>query len=135
MVFGTFDIFHPGHVNFLRQARKYGDYLIVIIARDKTVLNIKKSLPRYQEKKRLAEIIKSNLTDKAVLGSLRDKYQVVKKYQPAVICLGYDQKKFINQLAEKLKQFKLKTKIVRLKPYRPKIYKSSKLNGDLNKIK
>jgi len=135
MVFGTFDIFHPGHVNFLRQARKYGDYLIVIIARDKTVLNIKKSLPRYQEKKRLAEIIKSNLTDKAVLGSLRDKYQVVKKYQPAVICLGYDQKNFINQLAEKLKQFKLKTKIVRLKPYRPKIYKSSKLNGDLNKIK
>jgi len=127
MVFGTFDIFHPGHVNFLRQARKYGDYLIVIIARDKTVLNIKKSLPRYQEKKRLAEIIKSNLTDKAVLGSLLDKYQVVKKYQPAVICLGYDQKKFINQLAEKLKQFKLKTKIVRLKPYRPKIYKSSKL--------
>jgi len=127
MVFGTFDIFHPGHVNFLRQARKYGDYLIVIIARDKTVLNIKKSLPRYQEKKRLAEIIKSNLTDKAVLGSLRDKYQVVKKYQPAVICLGYDQKNFINQLAEKLKQFKLKTKIVRLKPYRPKIYKSSKL--------
>ncbi|PIT94650.1 FAD synthase, partial [Candidatus Falkowbacteria bacterium CG10_big_fil_rev_8_21_14_0_10_38_22] len=126
MVFGTFDIFHPGHVNFLRQARKYGDYLIVIIARDKTVLNIKKSLPRYQEKKRLAEIIKSNLTDKAVLGSLRDKYQVVKKYQPAVICLGYDQKNFINQLAEKLKQFKLKTKIVRLKPYRPKIYKSSK---------
>ncbi|PJB16843.1 FAD synthase, partial [Candidatus Falkowbacteria bacterium CG_4_9_14_3_um_filter_38_19] len=125
MVFGTFDIFHPGHVNFLRQARKYGDYLIVIIARDKTVLNIKKSLPRYQEKKRLAEIIKSNLTDKAVLGSLRDKYQVVKKYQPAVICLGYDQKNFINQLAEKLKQFKLKTKIVRLKPYRPKIYKSS----------
>ncbi|NCO79911.1 FAD synthase, partial [Candidatus Falkowbacteria bacterium] len=120
MVFGTFDIFHPGHVNFLRQARKYGDYLIVIIARDKTVLNIKKSLPRYQEKKRLAEIIKSNLTDKAVLGSLRDKYQVVKKYQPAVICLGYDQKNFINQLAEKLKQFKLKTKIVRLKPYRPK---------------
>jgi len=35
MVFGTFDIFHPGHRSFLNQAKKYGNYLIVVVARDK----------------------------------------------------------------------------------------------------
>jgi len=26
MVFGTFDIFHSGHINFLEQARQEGDF-------------------------------------------------------------------------------------------------------------
>ncbi|HLC71304.1 MAG TPA: adenylyltransferase/cytidyltransferase family protein, partial [Candidatus Nanoarchaeia archaeon] len=34
MCFGTFDILHPGHLHYLQQAKKYGDYLMVVIARD-----------------------------------------------------------------------------------------------------
>lgn len=34
MVFGVFDGLHPGHRAFLRQARKKGDKLIVVVARD-----------------------------------------------------------------------------------------------------
>ena len=41
ILFGTFDIFHKGHKNFLEQAQEFGDYLIVVIARDKTVKKIK----------------------------------------------------------------------------------------------
>ncbi|HEY4500387.1 MAG TPA: adenylyltransferase/cytidyltransferase family protein, partial [Candidatus Paceibacterota bacterium] len=41
MVFGTFDILHPGHLYFLRAAKKLGDYLIVSLARDVNVRKIK----------------------------------------------------------------------------------------------
>jgi len=42
MVFGTFDVFHKGHESFLRQAYCYGDFLVAVVARDKTVAKIKK---------------------------------------------------------------------------------------------
>ena len=128
MTFGTFDIFHPGHESFLKQARKFGDYLIVVIARDKTVRIVKKRFSQNNEINRQRAVVKSNLADKVILGSLKDKYQVIKKYQPEIICLGYDQTVFIENLREKLKEFGMeKTKIVKLKPYYPEKYKSSKL--------
>ncbi len=128
MVFGTFDIFHEGHKNFLKQARVYGDYLIVVVARDETVEKVKKRLSQNDENTRL-EIIKENgLADEVILGSLENKYKVIEKYKPDVICLGYDQGTFTEDLREKLKELGLSdTKIVRLKSYHPEKYKSSKL--------
>ena len=41
LTFGTFDIFHPGHLHYLKEAKKHGNCLIVIIARDTTVQRIK----------------------------------------------------------------------------------------------
>jgi len=40
MVFGTFDIFHQGHKYFSQQAKKYGKFLIVVIAHNATVKQI-----------------------------------------------------------------------------------------------
>ena len=127
MVFGTFDILHPGHLNFFKQAREFGNFLIAVIARDKTVLKIKGRLPKNNEKKRLNNLKNNNLIDKAILGGLKDKYEIIKKLKPDIICLGYDQKAFIEELKNKIKDFGLKIKIVRLKSYKPEIYKSSKL--------
>jgi len=128
MVFGTFDIFHKGHESFLKQARKYGDYIIAIIARDKTVLNVKKQKTLNSEQERFKILSGSKLIDEVVLGSLGDKYTVIKKYQPDVICLGYDQKAFIENLKSKLGEFGLdKTRVIRLKSYYPEKYKTSLL--------
>ena len=127
MAFGTFDILHKGHENFLKQAKFYGNYLIIVIARDKTVLKIKGKLPRNNEKERLKKVGDSKLADKIILGSLTDKYKAIKKYKPDIICLGYDQQAFTEKLEEKLKEYNLlNTKIVRLKAYCPEKYKSSK---------
>ncbi len=136
MLFGTFDIFHKGHKNFLKQAREYGDYLIVVVARDETVEKVKKRLPQNDEGSRLEIIRKSDLADEAVLGSLKNKYKAIEKYKPNVICLGYDQKTFTENLREKLKEFNLSdTKIVYLRSYYPEKYKSSKLRKSIKKMK
>ena len=128
MAFGTFDIFHRGHESFLKQARELGDCLIVIVARDKTVEKIKGRLSQDNERARLQIIKKSDLADKTVLGSLTDKYAAIKKYRPAIICLGYDQKVDLEELKEKLIEFNLfETKLIKLDSFHPEKYKSSKL--------
>ena len=127
MVFGTFDILHKGHLSFFRQAKKYGDILIVVIGRDKTVKKIKGKKPRNKEVKRLLNVTLLKSVNLAVLGSIKDPYKIIGEYKPNVICLGYDQNSYTDKLREELKKRKLKAKIVRLKPYKEHIYKSSKI--------
>jgi len=132
MVFGTFDIFHKGHIDFLKQAKKFGDYLIVVVARDATVKKVKGQLPQNKEGSRARIIASNSLAERVTLGGLKSKYSIIRKYKPEVICLGYDQKFFIDNLREELKKINLeKTKIIKLKPYKPEIYKSSKLKNKI----
>lgn len=121
MLFGTFDIVHPGHVNLFRQARKFGDYIIAVIARDLTVEKLKGKLPRNGEKARQRALKRLNLADKVVLGNLRDKYGAIKRYRPDVICLGYDQAAFTDELKN------LGIKVIRLKSFQPNKFKTSKI--------
>jgi glycerol-3-phosphate cytidylyltransferase-like family protein len=59
------------------------------------------------------------------LGNPKDKTKVIKEYRPDIIALGYDQFAFTYRLEKFLMDIKLDAKIVRLKPYRPDMYKSS----------
>ena len=132
IVFVTFYIFHDGHKNFFMQAKKYGDFLRVVVARDATVLKVKKYVPKHSEKERMDIIEKSALANEVVLGSLDDKYEVVRDYKPDIICLGYDQKFFVKDLKNKLRDFRLdKADIIRLKSYYPEKYKTSLLKKKL----
>lgn len=125
MVFGTFDIIHPGHEFFLKKAKKLGTYLTVVIARDETVHNLKGSPPRTSEDYRLINLKKFGIANKVILGSLDNKLSVIEKEKPDVIALGYDQKFFVNAL-RKLNVVK-KWKIVRLPSFHAELYKTSKI--------
>lgn len=129
MVFGTFDYLHAGHENLFIQARNHGDYVIAILARDKTVKTIKGDAPDHDEKERLQNLIATGWANEAVLGNEKDKTKVIRHYKPNVIALGYDQFAFTYNLEKLLIDLKLDTKIVRLKPYRPDMYKSSILKN------
>jgi len=129
MAFGTFDIFHKGHESYLKQAKKAGDYLIAVVARDKTVLSVKNKKSGNSEQKRKRILRNSDLADEVILGDLENKYAAIGEYQPDVIALGYDQKVDLTELKAKLKEFKLRSKIVRLKSHKPEIYKLSKLKN------
>lgn len=125
MVFGTFDYLHAGHENLFLQARQLGQEIITVIARDRTVKTIKGQLPDHNEKERLKNLKDTGWSDYVVLGNHKDKSKVIKDYRPAVIALGYDQFAFTYRLEKLLMDLRLDTKIVRLKAYRPNIYKSS----------
>ena len=54
-------------------------------------------------------------------------------YLPKVICLGYDQKWFSNDLENYLKENNLDIEIIRIEPFKEDIYKSSLLKEKLDK--
>ena len=123
MAFGSFDILHKGHEHYLEEARSYGDYLIVVVARDENILRFKGKKPENNEGYRLEQVRKLNFVDEVILGHKDDVFKVLEEFKPDVICLGYDQK--AEKLKEGLGKRNLKAEIVRAKPFKPEIYKSS----------
>jgi FAD synthetase len=127
LVFGTFDLLHAGHLSFLRQARKLGHELIVVVARDANAEKLKGKKPVQNEQTRLNAIMKLPFVTKAMLGQaeLNHRYKLVQQINPDVIALGYDQFLLTTRLKEDLASLGLTVQIVRLKPYRADRYKSS----------
>ena len=60
ITYGTFDLLHYGHINLLRRAKQYGDYLIVALSTDEFNWNQKhkKSYFSYEQRKQLLESIR-----------------------------------------------------------------------------
>ncbi len=130
LAFGTFDLLHPGHEFYLEKAKKYGDTLIVVIARDETAEALNNRRPLHDEKTRLASIKDLPYVDEAFLGNPGDKYAIIEEIEPDVIVFGYDQKSFTDDIEKTLAERELHPKIIRLKEsYEPKLYKSSKLRA------
>ncbi len=128
LVFGTFDILHAGHIHFLKSAKKLGEMLTVVVARDKTVKLLKKKQSVHTEKERVTILRELRCVDQVILGDSKlNVYAVIKKIKPDVIALGYDQIAFTDKLQEKIQEFGLNTKVVRLKSYKNGNHKSSKI--------
>lgn len=144
MVFGVFDLLHPGHLNFLVQASELGDKLVVSIARDINVFKTKGQRPVDDEKHRMKNVSLLPVVDKVVLGGLKDPWPHIQKEKPDIIALGYDQGNYLapsaegrgarqeRGLEEELAKHGLKkTKVVRLKPHWPEVYKSKIIRKNL----
>lgn len=133
MGFGVFDGLHPGHRAFLKRAKRHGGKLIVVVARDSTVKKLKGKMPKENEGKRLTAVRKVREVNLAILGDIKQgSYGVIKKYRPAIICLGYDQKWLEKDLKTRTRQGLIpKIRLVKLKPYKARKFKSSKLNDHL----
>jgi glycerol-3-phosphate cytidylyltransferase len=58
ITFGTFDVFHIGHLRILERAKQFGNYLVVGVSSDKMNYDKKQRLPVYSQEERL-EIIRS----------------------------------------------------------------------------
>lgn len=127
MCFGTFDRLHKGHEYYLRKAKKLGYFLVVVVALDETVRQTKGREPHYSVDERIRRLQELGVADKVVAGNPGDKLKVVADEKPEIICLGYDQKFFTENLKEKLEQRGLKPEIVRIGAYMPAVYKSSRL--------
>lgn len=110
---GVFDILHPGHILFLEEAKKLGDRLVVVVARDRNVEK-RKSQPIIPERQRLEVVSALKAVDEAVLGDHEDFYAPIKEIDPDVIALGRDQRFDAVELEKELAKRNLKAKVVRI---------------------
>jgi FAD synthetase len=118
---GTFDHLHPGHVDFLEQAKTLGDELIVIVARDENVKRIKGIKPEPENLRKL-NLEKTGIPDRVVLGNLdKDPLSILNELLPDIVALGYDQR--VSE--ENIKAILPDCIVIRLKPFHPERFKSS----------
>ena len=127
MCAGTFDVIHPGHLYYLSEAKKHGDKLIVIVARDETSKIFKGKQPVRNEKERLEAVRTLKIVDDAILGKHGNIFDIIQEVTPDVICLGYDQHVQKQQLEDELRKRGIKAEVIRIGSYMPNLYKSSKL--------
>jgi cytidyltransferase-like protein len=131
---GVFDIIHPGHLFTLSSAKNLGDVLIISIAKDETVKNLKNRYPLNGEQIRLNLISSLRIVDLALLGSESDMFKMIETVKPDAIALGYDQKHDTNDLINESNNRGLHIKVVRFSSS-IKNNKSSKIIKDSEAVK
>ena len=116
MATGTFDLLHMGHIYYLREAKKLGDTLVVVVATDSTVRKLKHD-PITPQEIRVNLIKELRMVDEAYLGHEDDMYTIVEEIKPDIIALGFDQIHNDATIKNELKKRKLNVKVVRLSKY------------------
>ncbi len=113
MATGVFDIIHMGHIHFLREAKKLGDELVVVVARDSTASKRGKETVM-DENSRFAIVSELKIVDRAVLGREGDIYETVRDINPDVIALGYDQKFNTEEILKGCQRVGVNARVARL---------------------
>jgi|TARA_B110000014_G_scaffold225220_1_gene183854 cytidyltransferase-like protein len=122
---GVFDIIHPGHIHTLNEAKKLGDFLVVVIATDTTVMKMKKRKPLHNAQARQELVSSLSMVDLCIIGNEEDIFKTVDLIKPQIIALGYDQihqEKFITDGCRKIN---LDVTVARLESPRPETSSSS----------
>ncbi len=91
ITFGTFDVFHVGHVNILERAKLHGSHLIVGVSSDELNRRKKQRLPIYSEDDRKHIIRSLECVDEVFLEeSLELKPEYIKYYNADILVMGDD---------------------------------------------
>jgi glycerol-3-phosphate cytidylyltransferase len=89
---GVFDMFHIGHLNVLKNAKKYCDYLIVGVSTDDLVQSYKKKIPVISFEERIAIVEAIRFVDEVIPQTSMDKYTAWEKLHFDAIFHGDDWK-------------------------------------------
>ena len=126
---GVFDILHVGHLRFLEESKKTGGpdaRLVVVVARDKTVLNRKSRKPILPEDQRRELVAALRVVDRAILGHERlDLLGVLRDIRPDIVCVGYDQNEIKSAVKKLIQKEKLPIRVVQIGRFGPKGLNSS----------
>lgn len=101
LTFGTFDVFHVGHLRLLERARSHGNYLVVGVSTDQLNLSKKGRLPVYSQDER-KEIIAALACVDLVFDeeSLELKGSYIKQFDADVLVMGDDWQGKFDQFSE-----------------------------------
>ena len=89
---GCFDIIHPGHIDYLSQARDLGDILVVGLNTDQSVKRLNKGSNRPINDERTRAYVLAGLAsvDLIVFFDEQTPYNLIKLLQPNVLVKGKD---------------------------------------------
>lgn len=107
-VSGCFDILHGGHIEFFKQAKALGDYLIVSFASDEVLWHYKKRKPSIPQQHKFNLLSELSVIDEVVIGTATkqkgiDFEDAFSKCKPDILAVTEDDKyeKQKRQLCEK----------------------------------
>ncbi len=88
---GSFDLYHPGHVDILRKAKRYGDILVILLNSDSSIRKYKgRNRPIFNQKER-AKILESNQhIDHIIIFPEINPKKYFSLIKPEVFCNGLD---------------------------------------------
>lgn len=91
ITFGTFDVFHVGHVRMLQRAAEYGDRLVVGVSADALNVQKKGRAPVFNQEERMEIVASLRCVDEVfVEESLEQKRDYILKYGADVLVMGDD---------------------------------------------
>lgn len=126
---GVFDIIHPGHLKFLQESKKLGGpraRLVVVVARDRTVIKRKGRRPVIPEQSRREMVAALKPVDKAILGREEADYLgILREVKPDVVSLGYDQNDIRKMVSLIVKREKLPIRVLQVGHFGPRGLDSS----------
>jgi FAD synthetase len=131
LVGGVFDLLHVGHIHTLKSAKSLGDVLVIVVATDTTVSNVKKNRKIYHDQNSRLELVSSiRFVDKAIIGTKKSIYDTVDFVKPDIIALGYDQTHDEKAIKKSCLDRGLQLDVVRLSSPIPQL-KSSMIKSEL----
>jgi len=91
ITFGTFDVFHVGHLRLLERARAFGDRLVVGVSTDDLNISKKGRPPVYPQEERLEIVAALGCVDETFFeDSLEKKGEYIEKYRADILVMGDD---------------------------------------------
>lgn len=131
LVGGVFDLLHAGHIHTLKSAKSLGDVLIIVVATDITVSQLKRNRKIFHDETSRLELVSSiKFVDKAVIGKRKSIYDTVDIVKPDIIALGYDQSHDVKSMKKNCLDRGLNIEVVRLSSPIPQL-KSSVIKSEL----
>jgi choline-phosphate cytidylyltransferase len=91
ITFGTFDVFHVGHLRVLERARELGDRLVVGVSADALNFSKKGRVPVFSQEERCAIVGGLKVVDETFIEeSLEQKREYIERYAADVLVMGDD---------------------------------------------
>jgi glycerol-3-phosphate cytidylyltransferase len=100
ITYGTFDLFHYGHLKILERAKALGDYLIVAVSTDEfNAIKGKKCVYPYEQRAKIVEAIK--YVDLVISEeNWEQKVADIQKYKIDIFVMGSDWEGKFDELAQ-----------------------------------